>query len=255
MDVLSRAAELLARGETFCLTTVIASPAPSVRPGTKCLQRADGELEGSLGSAKLDAEVLGLTGQALRSGKRTTAELQGGIRVFLDILSGEVKLLICGAGHIALPLARFARDAGFSVAVLDDRPDFAHPSRFPGCQVVAEEFVTALRPMPLGPTTYVVVITRGHEHDTECLVEVLRKQTAYVGLIGSRRRVRFVLETLRRERIPSERVEQIFTPIGLPIGAESPEEIALSIAAELVCVRRRGPAQASALRQAAGSVG
>jgi xanthine dehydrogenase accessory factor len=96
------------------------------------------------------------------------------------------------------------------------------------------------------------VITRGHEHDAECLLEILKKETAYVGLIGSRRRVRFVLEMLENEGIAKERLQEVFTPIGTPIGAESPEEIALSIISELVCVRRKGSSQARALRAAVG---
>ncbi|MBI5447037.1 MAG: XdhC family protein, partial [Deltaproteobacteria bacterium] len=207
------------------------------------------ELSGSELLEELRATAL----EGLSRRKRRTVEVRPGLTVFFDVLSAEAKLLVCGAGHIALSLARFARELGFSVTVLDDRPDFAHPSRFPGCEVVAEDFVTALRALPLGPGTYVVVITRGHEHDTECLLEVLRKETAYVGLIGSRRRVRFVLELLGREGIAPERLDAIFSPIGLPIGAESPEEIALSIAAELVSVRRRGAAETQALRNPGGS--
>ena len=99
---------------------------------------------------------------------------------------------------------------------------------------------------------FVVVITRGHEHDTECLQELLQKQSAYIGLIGSRRRVRFVLEMLRSEGIPQKRLDDVFTPIGIPIGAESPVEIAISIVAELVCVRRKGWQQARALRAIIG---
>jgi xanthine dehydrogenase accessory factor len=172
------------------------------------------------------------------------------LRVFFDVLTGEPKVLVCGAGHIAVPLARYARDVGFAVTVLDDRADFAHPSRFPGCQVVADEFVTALESMPLGPTTYVVLITRGHAYDADCLAALLPKTTAYVGMIGSRRRGRMVLDQLERRGIARERLEQVFSPIGLPIGAESPEEIALCIAAELVCVRRQGPERTRALRAA-----
>jgi xanthine dehydrogenase accessory factor len=96
------------------------------------------------------------------------------------------------------------------------------------------------------------VITRGHEHDVDCLIEVLKKRTLYVGLIGSRRRVRFVLEMLAEQGFSQKRLKEVFTPIGLPIGAESPEEIALSIMSELVCVRRKGPAQAHRLRKAVG---
>ena len=110
----------------------------------------------------------------------------------------------------------------------------------------------ALRDFPMSLSTYVVVITRGHEHDAECLLEILRKDTAYIGLIGSRRRVRFVLEMLEKKGIPKKRLQEVFTPIGTPIGAETPEEIALSIAAELVCVRRKGPHQARLLRAAVG---
>jgi xanthine dehydrogenase accessory factor len=117
---------------------------------------------------------------------------------------------------------------------------------------MAEDFTETLRALPLSPSTYVVVITRGHEHDAECLAEILKKETAYVGLIGSRRRVRFVLEMLCREGILQERLNKVFTPIGLPIGAESPDEIALSIISELVCVRRKGSAQARTLRAAVG---
>ncbi len=252
MDVDARVAELLEIGATFCLATVVVSANPDIPTGRKAIVFTDGSMEGGTGSAQLDSTLRVLALEALAQKKRHTVEIEDGVRAFLDILSGEAKLLVCGAGHIALPLAHFARKVGFRVTVLDDRSDFAHPSRFPDCEVIAEDFIVALRDMPLSPSTYVVVITRGHEHDAECLAEVLRKETAYVGLIGSRRRVRFVLEMLGREEIPQERLGDVFTPIGLPIGAESPEEIALSIVAELVTIRRKGHVQARALRAAAG---
>ena len=248
MDVLGRVSELLEQGESVCLATVVHSPDASVAPGQKILVRRDGAAEGSLGSRSLDREAAEAARGALRTRSRGLADLSGGVRLFLDILEGEARVLICGAGHIAIPLARFAREVGFSVTVVDDRPDFARPSRFPSCQVLAEDFDGALRRLPLGPGNYAVVITRGHEHDVECLTEILQKETSYVGLIGSRRRVRLVLEQLEREGLSAERLNEVFTPIGLPLGAESPEEIALAIAAELVCVRREGPERARALR-------
>ena len=136
------------------------------------------------------------------------------------------------------------------MTVLDDRPDFADQQRFPGCEVIAEDFIPALRRIPLNGATFIVIITRGHEHDTECLTEIIPHETAYIGLIGSRRRVSFVLELLAQKGIPAQRLADVCTPIGIPIGAESPEEIALSIAAELVCVRRKGVGQAKALSTA-----
>ncbi|MEW6486755.1 MAG: XdhC/CoxI family protein [Thermodesulfobacteriota bacterium] len=249
-DLLDRARELLASRDAFCLVTVLASPDPALPPGRKAIVRRDGTLEGTLGDAGRDRELREAAVEAIARRRKGTAELGGGLRVFLDVLAAEAELVVCGAGHIAVPLATFARSLGFSVTVLDDRPDFARPDRFPGCTVLAADFAEALQRMPLGGSTYVVVITRGHEHDAECLAEVLRKPTAYAGMIGSRRRVRFVLEMLGREGVPASRLEEVFTPIGVPIGAESPEEIALSIAAELVCVRRKGPGRARALREA-----
>ncbi|GAB4279852.1 MAG: XdhC/CoxI family protein [Deferrisomatales bacterium] len=240
------------RGEAGCLVTVIASGEPGVSVGAKVLVTGGAVAAGTLGSPERDREALAIAREALRTRKRTTVSIGSGVRVFVDPMEGEVRVLICGAGHIAVPLARFCREAGFAVTVLDDRPEFAHPDRFPGCQVLAEPFVPTLRSLALGPFVYTVVITRGHEHDLDCLREILPKPTAYVGLIGSRRRVGFVLDQLEKHGVPRARLDQVFTPIGIPIGAESPEEIALSIAAEIVGVRRKGEARARALRRAGG---
>jgi xanthine dehydrogenase accessory factor len=249
LDWLNRITELLDRGETFCLATVIVSPQEDAPPGRKLIVREDGSTVGSAGSTAVDEAVRERALAVLSRNAAEAAEIRG-LRVFFDVLTGEPRLLVCGAGHIAVPLARYARDAGFAVTVLDDRPDFAHPSRFLGCQVVADDFVTALGAIPFGPTTYVVLITRGHAYGADCLAVVLPKTTAYVGMIGSRRRVRMVLGQLERRGIARERLDEVFSPIGLPIGAESPEEIALCIAAELVCVRRAGPERTRALRAA-----
>jgi xanthine dehydrogenase accessory factor len=252
MDVISRVYDLLKNGETLCLATIVESGERDAPPGRKAIVLSDGSLEGSLGSDPLDNKLLDLSPTFFNENKSRTVNIENKVRVFINILTSQTKLLICGAGHIAIPLAQFAHRVGFHVTVLDDRPDFAHPSRFPNCEVMAEDFTETLRALPLSPSTYVVVITRGHEHDAECLAEILKKETAYVGLIGSRRRVRFVLEMLCREGILQERLNKVFTPIGLPIGAESPDEIALSIISELVCVRRKGSAQARTLRAAVG---
>jgi xanthine dehydrogenase accessory factor len=252
MDVMTRVLELMQSGETFCLVTVVASADSNIPPGRKAIVLKDRSILGELEFDRINAAMCDVALEAIRENKSRMAEIGSGIKVFLDVLADETRLLVCGAGHIAIPLARFAAGVGFRVTVLDDREDFAHSSRFPDCDVIAEDFIPALRDMPLGKSTYVVVITRGHEHDVDCLVEILQKETAYVGLIGSRRRVRIVLQALEREGISKARLKQVFTPIGLPIGAESPEEIALSIMSELVCVRRKGPAQARCIRAAVG---
>jgi xanthine dehydrogenase accessory factor len=252
MDILARTVELMEKETTFCLATIVVSSHPEVQPGRKVIVLEDGSLEGSLGNKPLDTKLSGLALEAFKRKKRQLVEIDKGIQIFVEILTPGTRLVICGAGHIAVPLARLARGVGFRVTVLDDRSDFANPLRFPECEVIAEDFSLALRQMTFGPSTYVVVITRGHVHDVDCLTEILGKKLAYVGMIGSRRRVRIVLEILDKEGVAQEDLNKVFTPIGLPIGAESPEEIAISIVSELVCVRRKGPAQAKTLRTAAG---
>jgi xanthine dehydrogenase accessory factor len=250
MDIADRIVALLKKEKTFCLATVVDSNNPDVHAGAKAILFIDGTLEGSLGSVQLDEKLRALAPEAFKEGKSGIAEIKTGVSVFLNILSCDPRLIICGAGHIAVPLAQLAHQLGFQVTVIDDRCDFANPFRFPNCEVIAEDFTLALRDLHFSPATYVVVVTRGHEHDADCLMEILKNKTIYVGLIGSRRRVRFVLEMLGEKGFSQKRLKEVFTPIGLPIGAESPEEIALSIVSELVCVRRKGAAQARALRAA-----
>ena len=252
MGIITKVNELLEKGEIFCLATVVKSDSANIAPGSKVIVHADGTLEGGTGSQTLDLAVRDKALAALREKQNRVLEVGEGIRVFFNVLSAEARLLICGAGHIAIPVARIARDVGFSVTVLDDRSDFAHPSRFPGCTTITESFTIALRDIPLGPSTFVVIITRGHEHDVDCLMEILNRETAYVGLIGSRRRVGFVLQLLEEKGFSRQRLKSVFTPIGIPIGAESPSEIALSIVSELVCVRRKGSGQARTLRSSLG---
>jgi xanthine dehydrogenase accessory factor len=252
MDITAQINDLIQNGLTFCLATVITSNHADTVPGQKAIVIDESSMEGDLADGQLNSTVRDLALEAIEEKKRGLVEVSPGIHVFFDLISPELNLVVCGAGHIAIPLSRFARSVGFRVTVIDDRDDFAHPSRFPGCDVIAGEFAPTLRDLNLNHSSLVVVITRGHEHDADCLMEILKKETAYVGLIGSRRRVRFVLETLGKQGIAKKRLQEVFTPIGTPIGAESPEEIALSILAELVCIRRKGTSQARALRAAVG---
>ena len=252
METLNRINQLLSHDEPFCLATVLESPSSDAFAGRKVIVRADGSLEFTTGMKDIDVLIVQEALRCFSGRRKLAAEVAPGFLVFFDFPGREAQLVICGAGHIAVPLARYARDAGFFVTVIDDREDYANQERFPDCDVIADEFVPALRRISYGPATYVVVITRGHEHDAICLGEVLKHDTGYVGLIGSRRRVRFVLEMLEDQGIAREKLSNVFTPIGIPIGGESPEEIALSIAAELVCVRSKGPQQAKMLRRSAG---
>lgn len=150
------------------------------------------------------------------------------------------RLVILGAGHIALPVCDFAAKSGFEVYVCDDRPAFANTARFPLAQeVLCDSFENCINRLRLTSYDYVVVITRGHTHDADCLRAIFKgTQPAYLGLIGSRRRVRGLFDMLLEEGCPKEYMDRICTPIGLSIGAVTPGEIAISILAELVAYKR-----------------
>ena len=172
----------------------------------------------------------------------------GSFSVFVEVQARPPHLIIAGAGHIAIPLASIAKTCDFLVTVIDDRPQYAHVSRFPSAdRVVAGPFRPTLVELRQGneafdSDTYVVLVTRGHQHDIDCLLEVLDDPVAYLGMIGSRRRIRAVFELLEVEQnIPASNFDRVRAPIGIDIGAITPAEIAVCIMAEIICVLREGP--------------
>ena len=169
----------------------------------------------------------------------TLTETEGKITVG-EPFSPPERLIVLGAGHIAVPVCDFAAKSGFEVYVCDDRPAFANTARFPlAREVLCDSFESCIDRLRLTRYDYVVVITRGHVHDADCLREIFKgTQPAYLGLIGSRRRVRGLFEMLVEEGYPKEYMDRICTPIGLDIGAVTPGEIAISILAELVAYKR-----------------
>lgn len=159
----------------------------------------------------------------------------------IEPLIAPPTLLIVGAGHVAVPLASVAQMAGFQVIVTDDRPEFAVPERFPaGIKVLATPVTQALNSIPPLPQLYAALVTRGYLHDLEPLQLLLQRSTRYIGMIGSRKRVQRVQQALLEAGYPPTQLDQIYAPIGLDIGALTPAEIAISICAELIQVRRGG---------------
>ncbi len=154
----------------------------------------------------------------------------------------EERLIILGGGHIAIPLVEFAAKTGFQVVLVDDRLSFANTQRFPlAKQVICDNFEHAISDLKLKESDYVVIITRGHRYDSTCLKNICQgEEPSYVGMIGSKRRTAIVKETLEKEGCDRDRLNRVHTPIGLSIGAITPEEIAISILAELISHRRLG---------------
>jgi xanthine dehydrogenase accessory factor len=172
-------------------------------------------------------------------------EAGGKVEVFFEVMPAPPKLIVVGAGHIAVPLARLAKILDFHVAVLDDRMLFANRERFPQAdRILVGDMAATLKEMPITPSTYIVLITRGHKYDEPCLREIIHSPAKYIGMIGSRRRIKACFQRFREEeKIAEEVIERVYAPIGLDINTETPEEIALSILGEIVKVRRGGKAQ------------
>jgi xanthine dehydrogenase accessory factor len=170
-----------------------------------------------------------------------------GEQLFLEPLGKTLRLVIVGAGHIARPLCRLASELGYRVFVLDDRADYARPEFFPeAVEVVAGDYVEHLPGMAAAPATSVVLVTRGHKHDQDCLRLMAEQPLDYLGMIGSQRRIEAVYRELVEEGIPLERLRAVHAPIGLEIGAQTPAEIAISILAQMI-MRRRLPQASSRL--------
>lgn len=237
--------EALSGGAPVAEVIVIGSEDDAVALGGRMVVWSD-RVEGSLGEPGMDreAEEAGREALSLRKPTSRRASTAGGaVELFVEPHFPPDELVIVGAGHIARPLCRFGSMLGFKVIVLDDRPGFATQERFPEAErLVKADFSDPFRGVRLGAGTHLVLVTRGHKYDYDALRDVLLRgvDLAYIGMVGSQRRVRAALEQLVREEIPRERLERVYAPIGLDIGAETPEEIAISIIGELVRIRRGG---------------
>lgn len=243
-DVAEPIVEALAGGRPAVSAVILAADGAAL-VGDRLLVRAD-ETLGTTGDAALDHAVAERARELLGGGAAGSSELRVAGHPYLVYFEPHLPpppLVIAGAGHIARPLCRIAALLGFSVTVLDDRAEFATRERFPEAErVLHADWSQPFREVAITPATHLVLVTRGHKYDYEALRGVLRsaEQPAYIGMIGSRRRVRAALEQLAAEGIPAASLSRIHAPVGLDLGAETPEEIAVAIAAELVLVRRGG---------------
>jgi xanthine dehydrogenase accessory factor len=255
----ARIAEELLRaresGPPVVVATVVSGPAGGTAPGAKMLVRPDGSRLGSLDGGALDEAVAAEAREAFRrhgtetvylspAGKRVArqdAEPGAVYRVMLEVHERPPRLLIIGGGHIGKALAVIGNLCGFSVEVVDDREEYANAQRFPEAgRLTAGRYDEVLADYPIDGNTYVVCVTRGHKHDETSLRAVAGSPAAYVGMIGSRRRVAAVLEHIVDGGVPREAAQRVRTPVGLDIGAETPEEIAVAIMAEIIKERRGG---------------
>lgn len=245
-NILAGYAESLQNNENPVLVTITGiGGANGIPLGRKMVMWAGGDVLGDLGSGEINNFAISAVDGAGKINKPRLVDFpldgNSGVQLFINPGLVNPEIIILGGGHIALPLVKIASLLGFRVVVVDDRPEFADNNRFPEAdRVICDSFDRAVAGLDIGPGSYPVIVTRGHEHDRDCLREIIKHPAAYIGMIGSRRKVKFVMEQLAKEGIPPEKLAAVFSPIGLDIGAETPEEIALSIMAEIVSVYRGG---------------
>jgi xanthine dehydrogenase accessory factor len=240
---------VLAEGSLAALATTIRAHSGM---GAKILITERGVRTGSLHDSSLDEAVARYAPTFLASRAETRTinteafapelSAERSALVMFERIEQEPRLIICGAGHVGAHLARLARLVGYSVTLIDDRVEFVTRERFPdtGIELVAARSWTEALRREVGRNVFVAVVTRGHNEDEECMRAVLSAGPRYVGMIGSRRRTNIVLERLREQGISEEALREVRAPVGLDIGAISPEEVALSILSEIVAERHGG---------------
>lgn len=245
------------------MTVVCAQGSTPQRAGAKMLVWPDGRTVGTIGGGCYENDAFWKAREAIASGRPSLVHYElnddfaqenglicgGRMDVHIDPLAPSPRLYIVGAGHVGYHLARVAGEAGFHVHVVDDREKFASAERFPGAEITVTPIAEWLAGADLPPTAYVALVTRGHQHDLDAVRALAPRDFKYLGLIGSRAKIARIFHALREEGMAGDRLDRLRAPIGLDIGAVTPAEIAISILAELIAVRRGAETAALAMKR------
>jgi xanthine dehydrogenase accessory factor len=250
-EALNRALE---RGEDAALVTIVsANGSTPQRVGAKMLVFPDGRMVGTIGGGCYENDAFWKAKEAIQTRKPQLVKYDlnddfaqenglvcgGQMQVYIEPLEATPRLYVVGAGHVGYNLAKLAATIGFKIHVLDDREKFANQERFPEAESVVVETIPAwLQNADIPSSSYVVIVTRGHTYDLDALRSLAKRDLRYLGLIGSKAKVRRIYDALLEEGMPAEYLQRVHAPVGLDIGAVSPEEIAVAILAELIAVRR-----------------
>jgi xanthine dehydrogenase accessory factor len=232
------------------LVTILTDHARFPEGSRKLLLCDDGSIIGSLGDASLEAFVLE-EGQKILQGEQFAIldyELDDGskLRLFMEPVLPTPTVYVFGGGHVSFFVVRAAKLAGFKVKVIDDRPAFANQERFPEAdEAIVMEFDQVREAFDFGVDDYVILVTRGHQHDQHILEQIYDCHARYIGMIGSKSKISKMWQRLEAKGIDRKYLDRVHAPIGLNIGADSPEEIAISVVAELIRERREGKVKAT----------
>lgn len=253
MDLFEEVLRLRREGKRDVMATIVHTNGsiPSFE-SSRMLVREDGSILGTIGGGCVEAEVWAAAKDVLKleAPRKMTFNLNneasydnglicgGTLEVFVEPILPQPTLYIFGGGHVSMALAQAAHTAGFSIGVIDDREQFANKERFPMAQEVYTSYEEAYEKIKPNASSYLVIVTRGHRDDMRVLQWAVGTDARYIGMIGSKRKVLSVYQALEREGIDPEKFDRVHAPVGLEIGALTPYEIAISIAAELIAVRR-----------------
>lgn len=253
MDIFEEIVRMRRAGQRGALATIVHTNGsiPSYE-SSRMLVREDGSIVGTIGGGCVEAEVWAAAKEVMQAEqpRKMTFSLNndatydsglicgGTLEIFVEPILPQPVLCVFGGGHISVSLAHTAAAVGFRVIVVDDRASFANPGRFPMASEIFTSYEESFEKIQLNAFTYIVIVTRGHKDDMRVLAWAVRTQAKYLGMIGSRRKVLSVYRSLEKEGYAAEEFDRVHAPVGLDIGALAPEEIAVSIAAELIAVRR-----------------
>lgn len=251
-DIYQEVVKIKAEGEEAALVTIISASGSTPREeGAKMLVRPDGSILGTIGGGSLELQVIKEAIEVIKRGKpqhlcyrlKEGDELGmicgGDVDIFIEPIRSAPTLFIFGGGHIALALAKMAKLVDFKIAVIDDRPEYANPQRFPEAELtLAIDFAKAFSRLKIGKSGYIVIVTHGHKGDETALEGALATEAKYIGMIGSKTKNKTVFSHLLAKGFPQEVLDKVHAPIGLSIHAQTPGEIAVSILAELIKARK-----------------
>jgi len=253
MDLFEEIVRMRRAGQRGALATIVHTNGsiPSYE-SSRMLVREDGSSLGTIGGGCVEADVWAAAREVMHkeAPRKLVFHLNneatydnglicgGTVEIFVEPILPQPILYLFGAGHVSTAVAKAAQAVGFGVGVIDDREAFANAQRFPMAQDIFTSYEDAFAKLQPNSSSYLVIVTRGHKEDMRVLAWAVRTQARYVGMIGSRRKVLSVYKALEKEGYAMEEFERVYAPMGIDIGALSPEEIAVSIVAELVAVRR-----------------
>ena len=254
MDIYDEIVRLRKLGQKCALATIVQvrGSIPSYE-SAKLLVREDGSMLGTVGGGCVEAEVWNAAREVIETEKPKNMSFSlgqdaaydeglicgGQLNIFVEPVIPQPQAFIFGGGHVSKSLSRVASMAGFSTSIIDNREAFANPERFPEAEATyAEEYEDVFPKLPITSSSYIIIVTRGHRDDMRVLRWAITTQARYISMIGSKRKTISVIHELEKEGFPRDAFDRVFAPMGLEIGAESPEEIAVSVVAEMIAMRR-----------------